>query len=439
MRGFVTWFPLVMVVIACTGEAPTDPDTGGDADTDADSDADSDADTDSDSDSDSDLTGRWGSIGVIHWPEDAFYTEGGQVTGMFHDSNALYFNHSTCFLAGGPCLTEWPATADALVEVPVGTYDPDGYLHYDVGRPLTVDGSYIGVDLDLEAEGILAYSDGLDLPYPTDPFGFSLDGDWAPYGSDDAHTPAGEMVMTAPDPAVPLALDASSVIDLTWDTGGTGQVYLVVGSGGGSYDVAALSDDGAFSFAASDLSMPYDLAFIDVRLGRGAYNTVDANGNSVVVYSASEQWLYAEYLEVGARSELLASNDCATAEAADPTGDGTYYGELESYTNALNLGSESCTGYATSGHDGFLKIDVPGNATLTATLLQSPEDGVIYILSDCNDGSSCLAGSDESFSSEPETVSWTNGSTSRTVYLVLDAWGESTPDYGSYLLDVSIE
>lgn len=101
--------------------------------------------------------------------------------------------------------------------------------------------------------------------------------------------------------------------------------------------------------------------------------------------------------------------------------------------NDLTLpGSAGCTGFSSNGPEAFYEVRGSAGDILTVTM-DADFDPSLYLLSECGNASSCLAGSDNL--SGAETVSVVlDGS---PVFVVAD--GFSSSDVGTYNLDIQID
>jgi hypothetical protein len=105
--------------------------------------------------------------------------------------------------------------------------------------------------------------------------------------------------------------------------------------------------------------------------------------------------------------------------------------------NDLNLPADpgaSCTGFSSNGQDVVYSVTVPLGAVLTADYANEA-DGSIYILQNCSDVASCLAGSDALLAGSHETLTFTFPADG-TYYLVLDTFG--TGSAGHFTLAVNL-
>ncbi|MFW5878279.1 MAG: hypothetical protein ACOCVR_00535, partial [Myxococcota bacterium] len=104
-------------------------------------------------------------------------------------------------------------------------------------------------------------------------------------------------------------------------------------------------------------------------------------------------------------------------------------------SNDLEPGSD-CTGSPTAGPDVAYAVDLTAGDLLTVTL--DPEEGfdaAVYLLESC-DAAQCLTGADESFVSEPESISHVAASDGR-YFVIVDSWNAS--EAGCFDLTITVE
>lgn len=117
---------------------------------------------------------------------------------------------------------------------------------------------------------------------------------------------------------------------------------------------------------------------------------------------------------------------CRDARAAGFLDPGDYSGSMRGFaTSGLQ---PSCLSFPwTNGADAFFKVRVPAGATVSAFFEAYGRDGQVYLLTDCADGSTCLAGSDD-WPTGSESFAFTNSSgVDQTAYLVLGIYNAATP------------
>jgi hypothetical protein len=128
---------------------------------------------------------------------------------------------------------------------------------------------------------------------------------------------------------------------------------------------------------------------------------------------------------------------CRDARQAGPLVPGDYAGSMRGFQTS-GLGPSCFTFPWTNGADAFFKVVIPNGQTITAFFEAYGRDSQVYLLADCADGSTCIAGSDE-WPTGSESFSFTNDSGSdQTAYLVLGIYNAATPPQ-EYDLSVRIE
>ena len=94
-----------------------------------------------------------------------------------------------------------------------------------------------------------------------------------------------------------------------------------------------------------------------------------------------------------------------------------------------------------SGPDAILAVELLAGQTLDVTqTTDSDGDAVLYFLNDCAaSGTSCIDSADSGFNGDPESLSYTNSSTStETIYIVADEYF-SFGDTGTFGVEVTIQ
>ena len=106
-------------------------------------------------------------------------------------------------------------------------------------------------------------------------------------------------------------------------------------------------------------------------------------------------------------------------------------GDTTSGQNLLTTQMSGCTGYAEQGRENYYAITLQPGGNFAASVGFASADAAIYVLDGCAEPFNCLAGADDTFSGQAETVSYQNtGAVAQTVYLVIDAYGST--GYGPY-------
>lgn len=147
----------------------------------------------------------------------------------------------------------------------------------------------------------------------------------------------------------------------------------------------------------------------------------------------SAQGAFTAVLEIGVPGVLRDNPTCLGA----PGRDGVHVVDLAAGTDDADLAgaTASCTGFSQSaGTDTFVPVDVPPGETLSATWTAEGADGVIYLLSECGEVESCVAGSDRTAYGDPESLRWVNDTGEpRRMTLVLDTFASGSGHQGGLL------
>lgn len=117
-------------------------------------------------------------------------------------------------------------------------------------------------------------------------------------------------------------------------------------------------------------------------------------------------------------------------------GTGTHFtGNTCDGANRISL--LDCGAYAENGLEHYYEIQVPAGCFFSANVTYDTADGALWLLDSCQapgGAFGCLGYADDTLAGGPETISYTNGTSSmQIVYLVLDSWG--TGACGHYSFD----
>jgi hypothetical protein len=109
--------------------------------------------------------------------------------------------------------------------------------------------------------------------------------------------------------------------------------------------------------------------------------------------------------------------------------------ETGTYFTGTTCGGENlvsalgCETYSEDGLESYYEIEVPNGCYFTATVTNTA-DGALWVLADCvapGGAFTCLAYSDNTFTGDPEVISYSNDSgADQIVYLVIDSWGDAS-------------
>ncbi len=143
----------------------------------------------------------------------------------------------------------------------------------------------------------------------------------------------------------------------------------------------------------------------------------------------------------GGGTAALAGDTCANPIAI--TAAGTLTGStVAALPDYWPQSSSTCK--VGDGHDLVYQVSVPAASRMivTATPLTSSFDLVLNVVSDATScagasGVACLDGVDEASAGRPETLTFSNGGSARTVLLMVDGWQQR--DLGSFSLSVAFQ
>lgn len=138
----------------------------------------------------------------------------------------------------------------------------------------------------------------------------------------------------------------------------------------------------------------------------------------------------------GGNFNITANDTCAGAVGGAVLSPGTYHGTFAGLSNSgVN---PVCLRYGSLGADTFFKVTLGNAQTMNVRLDPAAGDGQIFLLMDCNNGATCIAGSDD-FTGQAETLSFSNSTGQpQTAYLVLALYGENDPK-GEYDLTLTVQ
>lgn len=100
-----------------------------------------------------------------------------------------------------------------------------------------------------------------------------------------------------------------------------------------------------------------------------------------------------------------------------------------------NIPGPSCTGYSASGNDLVYYLDLEAGDTVDFVYTQLTADATFWMVTDCADMSTCVAGADGTLTGDPEAFTYTVGATGR-YFLILSSYSSGTG--GDFTLDYTI-
>jgi hypothetical protein len=98
--------------------------------------------------------------------------------------------------------------------------------------------------------------------------------------------------------------------------------------------------------------------------------------------------------------------------------------------------SSGCTGFQPTGPDAIYAITLAKNETVTATATPSGWDVSLELVQPCKQVPTCVAGADDNYLGEPETLTFV-ALTAGTYYLAVDAF--LTGEEGPYTMHVKVQ
>jgi hypothetical protein len=253
-------------------------------------------------------------------------------------------------------------------------------------------------------------------------------------------------------------------------TDGVAELYTTMGrtndyspNSGGCTGFTAAAPDRAYSVgvqAGDQLQVSLDPDNYDASL-YVVSNCADVSGSCVqgsdLSVSATEE-LYPVFQQSGTyfviadgystangrgmiTSRIVRGDTCAGAYRVPArAGTFTFNGTTGGYGAELgtNNATGSCTGFTQDGRDAVYAVSLAANQQLTASV-SAAWDAAIYVVSSCAaSGTTCLAGQDNG---NPEELTYTNGATATTVYVIVDSWrlgNATTVREGNYTLTVTL-
>ncbi len=185
-----------------------------------------------------------------------------------------------------------------------------------------------------------------------------------------------------------------------------------------------------------DLSL-YLLAGCDVDLCEAAADEAPANEREILVFTNTtdapvERWLIVDGPSLGDRAPFRlrvhrdepevegAPDSCSEAMAATTVSEGIHTYTLRGALDHLDPGIGRCAYSEAGGPDRMVPVSVPAGEVLH---VEAAAPVVLYVLDDCVDENSCLAGA-----ARYGTLHWTNaGTEARRVTVVVDSRADLPP------------
>jgi len=361
--------------------------------------------------------------------------------GLFVDEHPGFHNLARCAVDRGLCFDQLPADEDTYI-------DPNQNLTFD---PLYSDYRYVGLTVGLGEFEANYYNDVVSYYYAdvtAENGGTPIDGklgatfgvEWGNYKGNADIEVSQEIELQYPRPGSKVKFHDGDTVLIEWVPNNEGEMYLTVSAGINFYRLYLLEDDGYFELNVNDLAFGVDPMEVNFNLARWNRGKVQHNGHTLDLLATSEVTFKGEYFYVGGRTEVELSNTCGSAITAPITVSGGYWGRLDDWglTNNIDpISNVNCTGFQASGQDGIFHVQLDPLQNLTAEYLLLTDDASMYVLEDCTDVQTCVAGSDVGLIGAPEFLSYFNDTDEvQDVYLVADGWQTST---GVFYMDVIID
>ncbi len=114
--------------------------------------------------------------------------------------------------------------------------------------------------------------------------------------------------------------------------------------------------------------------------------------------------------------------------------EGEYTGTYSGFANDYDPTATGCTGYAAVGADIAYQITIPPGEELQAVVFPDTADASLYIVTDCSNLTTCVAGADDAGGGQGEGAFYTNSTNApMTVYVIVDAFGMASGAYTLFL------
>jgi hypothetical protein len=128
------------------------------------------------------------------------------------------------------------------------------------------------------------------------------------------------------------------------------------------------------------------------------------------------------------------NDTCANGLPIERCTAGSLNGDLSLARNDYSP-TNNCTGFTANGKDVVYTLGLQAGDAVDLYYIQDCCDASFYILTDCGNMNSCVAGADAGVTGDPETINYVAPSTG-TYYLILDTYGTDTG--GAWTLDYNI-
>ncbi|MBU0742498.1 choice-of-anchor J domain-containing protein [bacterium] len=175
--------------------------------------------------------------------------------------------------------------------------------------------------------------------------------------------------------------------------------------------------------------MVYDKYFIDLSAYDGTTVTITFRYEG---QDGDAHYIDAVMVDDGTGYVVPPVDFCSLVEDAEGTG--MFYGDTCDGQNLIF--DLDCDYYTEYGLEDYYGVLVAAGGSFTATVTNTA-DGALWVLAECSAAGglfTCLAYIDDTFTGDPEVISYTNTTGSeQIVYLVIDSWGGGS--CGTYEMD----
>jgi hypothetical protein len=439
MRSLM-WTLVLTNLAACAGDDTPTP-TDGDTDTPTDTDTGTTL-----------LDSAWpvGDIGNLHIAHHV-NTGRTEVMGLFLNSSAGFLNMAQCTLFDTiPC---------------VGGLPPDEETPEDVDRdqavdPEVVDSRFLGFEIEF-GPYVLPYTEnrntglgyyGLDATVQgpvTGNVGAKWGGQWEQRTTRNDLQVSPPIELLSPRPGGNIFVVNGTRVPIEWVPTGQGEVTLTVANRFTLFRFFHLDDDGYFELDVDQLGLTAQLEDLSVTLTRWDIADVEWTGHYTRMVASSDVFFTMDLANVGARDPVYVVDSCTEAGGMPPITTGDYWGRLDGFENNLdpstqnpNCLTETYNWYATGrGRDGLIKVELPAKSILNLEYTHFSESASVYLVENCNQASTCVAGIDADISpGAPEVLSLFNKTDDlESYFLVVDSSNDDEPTSEVFTLDLTIE
>jgi len=366
------------------------------------------------------------------------------VYGLFTESSPGFLNMAECVVADVPCITDlpsdegmWEEIDDSLeldLEIVTTRFVDFDMTFGPFTLPYSQDSATGGGFYHYDATNDPLFSGWADVGW--------TGGQWPPYSGDQDVLVSPPIELTSPAVGDHIAFHNGEFVPFEWTPTGEGVVTMSVSVRFGLNRLYLLEDDGYFELDVNDLGITADEEELTIVFSRWNLHPQRIFGHVVDMVAVSRAFFTADYFNIGNRERLVGADGCAEALGLESLQTGGWWGRLTGLTNDLEPTPAECFGGLNTadaaGKDGLYRVDLEPKDYLTVDYNTYDVSASVYLLEDCTDTSTCVAGKDENaLENEHEFMNFFNQTDdTRTLYLAVDS-----TDIGPtiYTLDVTID